>query len=1093
MSEDAKADDALWYKDAVVYQLHIKAFFDANNDGIGDFRGLVEKLDYIKDLGVNAIWLLPFYPSPQKDDGYDIADFREVNPAYGQLADFRELVREAHHRDLRVITELVINHTSDQHPWFQRARRAPAGSSKRNFYVWSDTDQKYPETRIIFTDTEKSNWTWDPEANAYYWHRFFSHQPDLNFDNPRLVEAIVRTMRYWLDMGVDGLRLDAIPYLCEREGTINENLPETHAVIRRLRAEMDASHRGRVFLAEANQWPEDVRPYFGDGDECHMAFHFPLMPRMYMAVAQEDRHPISDILRQTPDIPDSCQWAIFLRNHDELTLEMVTDWERDYLWRTFAADRRMRINLGIRRRLAPLLEGDRRKIELLNSLLMSMPGTPFLYYGDEIGMGDNVYLGDRNSVRTPMQWSPDRNAGFSRADPAALYLPPTMDAIYGYGTVNVEAQSRNPSSLLNWMRRMITVRRAHKAFGRGALDLLYPGNRKVLAYVRHYENEAILCVANLSRAPQPVELDLAGFEGRVPVELIGRSPFPTVGKLPYLVTLPAYGFFWFLLAEQAAAPSWHEPFVPPAPEMATLVAPHGWASLLEGSTQRSLEERVLSEYLAKQRWFAGKEAGLQSVAMAGGGEIAEAGKGSWLLAVAEARLANGSTQYYFLPLDIAWEKAGEDPVTTFAGLMPYALAHVRQVARRGLLHDASVDPGFAPALVAQMRAGRPIASRGGTLVFSHTSALESAEMAEVPEGRRLIAEQSNTTLVLGDAMILKLYRHLQPGIHPEIEIGRHLTEVVRFANTPPLLGGVELKPADGPPTTLATLQAFARNQGDGWRYTLEYLARFLEEAELRPAAEVAAEEPDRHVAFLKMAQVLGARTAELHRAFAAPTEDPAFRAEPTSEADLLGWRRSIESELDQAHALLERARERLAEADALLARWPELTARCRALLPARLDSVRTRCHGDYHLGQVLVAQDDFLIVDFEGEPERPLAERRAKRCPLKDVGGMLRSFSYAGWTALFPRGSEPGQIKEALRPWAEDWEQRTTRAYLDGYRGAIGNCPSYPADAAVADNLIQFFAFEKALYELRYEAANRPDWLPIPVKGLLRLLGAPPA
>ena len=478
--------DELWYKDAIIYQLHVKAFADSNNDGIGDFAGLTEKLGYLQDLGVTALWLLPFYPSPGRDDGYDIADYGAINPDFGTMKDFRRFIVEAKRRGLRVITELVVNHTSDQHDWFKRARRSDPKSSARNWYVWSDTDQKYSGTRIIFTDTEKSNWTWDTEASAFYWHRFFSHQPDLNFDNPRVVSAMVQVMKRWLDAGVDGFRLDAIPYLCERDGTNNENLPETHAVIKKMRAELDAYARGKVLLAEANQWPEDVQEYFGRGDECHMAYHFPLMPRIYMAIAQEDRFPITDILRQTPDIPANCQWALFLRNHDELTLEMVTDVERDYLWSTYANDPRARINLGIRRRLAPLMDNDRRKIELMNSLLLSFPGTPIIYYGDEIGMGDNIYLGDRNGVRTPMQWTPDRNGGFSRADPARLYAPTIMDPVYGYEAVNVEAQSRSLSSLLSSTKRLISVRKSTLAFGRGTMTFIRPLNRSVLAYVRQY-------------------------------------------------------------------------------------------------------------------------------------------------------------------------------------------------------------------------------------------------------------------------------------------------------------------------------------------------------------------------------------------------------------------------------------------------------------------------------------------------------------------------------------------------------------------------------------------------------------------------------
>src|SRR5690348_14265911 len=537
-----QSDAPDWYKDAIIYELHIKAFFDANNDGIGDLPGLIAKLDYLQDLGITAIWLLPFFPSPFRDDGYDVSDYRNIHPAYGTLRDFGQLVREAHRRGMRIIVELVVNHTSDQHPWFQRARQAKPGSVFRDYYVWSETEDKYKSTRIIFNDTEKSNWTWDPVAGAFYWHRCFSHQPDLNFDNPHVIRSVLNNMRFWADIGVDGFRLDAVPYLCEREDTSNENLPETHAVIKQLRAQLDSEFPNRLFLAEANQWPEDVKDYFGNGDECHMAFHFPLMPRMYMAIAREDRHPITDILRQTPEIPDSCQWAIFLRNHDELTLEMVTDSERDYLWSTYAADRRARLNLGIRRRLAPLMENDRRRIELMVSLLLSLPGTPILYYGDEIGMGDNIYLGDRDGVRTPMQWSPDRNGGFSRADPSRLVSPTIMDPLYGYEAVNVEAQSVDPHSLLNWMRRTISVRRQYQAFGRGSFRLLYPRNRKILAYLRDYEGTALLCVANLARTPQAVELDLSEFAGRIPIELDGGSLFPPVGQLTYLLTLPPYGF-----------------------------------------------------------------------------------------------------------------------------------------------------------------------------------------------------------------------------------------------------------------------------------------------------------------------------------------------------------------------------------------------------------------------------------------------------------------------------------------------------------------------------------------------------------------------
>jgi maltose alpha-D-glucosyltransferase/alpha-amylase len=544
--------DPLWYKDAVIYQAHVRSFLDSTGDGIGDFPGLTARLDYLQDLGITCLWLLPFFPSPLKDDGYDIADYLNVHASYGTLEQVKAFIRAAHDRQIRVLFELVVNHTSDQHPWFQRARTSAPGSHERAFYVWSDTDARFPETRIIFSDTERSNWAWDPVAQQYYWHRFFSHQPDLNHNNPAVVDAVIEVMRFWLDLGVDGLRLDAVPYLCVRDGTNNESLPETHAVLKRMRRELDRTFSHRMLLAEANQWPADVRAYFGDGDECHMAFHFPLMPRMFMALRQEDRHAITEILNQTPDIPDACQWALFLRNHDELTLEMVTDEERDYMYRTYAADPQMRLNHGIRRRLAPLVDNNRREIELLNALLCSLPGTPIIYYGDEIGMGDNIYLGDRNGVRTPMQWSAGTNGGFSHAEPGELYAPVISDPVYGYEAINVETQEQSPVSLLQWTRRLIAIRQRHKVFGRGSLELLYPSNRKVLAYLRRDAHETVLIVANLSNSVQPAEIDLTGRAGLVPVDMHGSTRFPRIGSTPYALTLGPYACYWFELVQGPA-------------------------------------------------------------------------------------------------------------------------------------------------------------------------------------------------------------------------------------------------------------------------------------------------------------------------------------------------------------------------------------------------------------------------------------------------------------------------------------------------------------------------------------------------------------
>src|SRR6201996_7707700 len=900
------AVDPLWYKDAVIYEVHVRAFFDSNDDGVGDFAGLTRKLDYIQDLGVNTIWLLPFYPSPGKDDGYDIADYHNIHAQYGTRADFKLFVAEAHRRGLRVITELVINHTSDAHPWFQIARRSPPGSAKRNYYVWSESPEKYDGTRIIFRDTEISNWTLDPVAKEYYWHRFFSHQPDLNFDNPNVVKAVIHIMQYWLNQGVDGLRLDAIPYLVEREGTNNENLRETHEIIKRIRKAVNDRYADRMLLAEANQWPEDVRDYFGDGDECHMAYHFPLMPRMYMAIAQEDRHPIVEIMEQTPDIPDNCQWAIFLRNHDELTLEMVTSKERDYMYQAYAADPRARLNLGIRRRLAPLLENDGERIKLMNSLLLSMPGAPIIYYGDEIGMGDNFFLGDRNGVRTPMQWSPDRNAGFSRADPQQLFLPPIMDPIYGYESVNVEAQTRDRSSLLNWMKRMLQVPKGSRAFGRGTLRFIRPGNRKVLVYLREYENDVILCVVNLSRSAQPVEVALSEFKGTVPIELIGRTPFPPVGDLPYLLTLPSYGFYWFQLSKEVQPPSWHDERTA-RDELPVLVLFDGWTSFfpervanwragLSTKLREQLETKIVPQYIASQRWYAGKGTPIESARLGDNGEW-ETPNGRWLAGVFEVK-NKVEEALYFLPFAIAYEDTEE---SRWQKLQPGAFARVRRQAITGVLADATSDENFCRSVVEGIGSGAEIRTEHGNVKLSATSVYEQlrgdpGSPLNISQGE---GQSSNTTVRVGDMFFLKFYRRLQSGINPELEIGRYLTEVVRFPNIVPVAGAAEYRNLEGTPVTLALLQAFVTNQGDGWDYTVNYLTRFLEE---RTTAAAVAE--DVHGLYMELMKTLSTRTAELHRALASPTDDPAFSPERIQDEDISTWKLNIRKEAEKTLEML---------------------------------------------------------------------------------------------------------------------------------------------------------------------------------------------
>jgi len=1072
-----------WYKDAVIYQTHVKAFFDADDDGIGDFRGLTAKLDYIADLGVTAIWLLPFYPSPLRDDGYDIADYRKVHPRYGTLRDVRRFVRACHERGIRVITELVVNHTSDQHPWFQRARRAKPGSAARNFYVWSDTDQKYQDTRIIFLDTERSNWTWDSEAQAYFWHRFYSHQPDLNFDNPRVFREMARVLRYWMDIGVDGMRLDAVPYLVEREGTNNENLPETHEVLRRFRAEVDARYPDRMLLAEANQWPEDVRAYFGDGDECHMAFHFPLMPRIYMAIAQEDRHPVTDIMRQTPDIPDNCQWAIFLRNHDELTLEMVTDRERDYLWQYYAADRRMRINLGIRRRLAPLMDNDRRRIELMNALLFSMPGTPILYYGDEIGMGDNIFLGDRDGVRTPMQWSPDRNGGFSRTDPAALYLPPVMNAQYGYEAVNVEAQQKSPSSLLNWTKRLIAVRRSQVAFGRGTQRFLFPRNRRVLAYLREHDGSALLCVFNLGRSAQAVELELDDFRGCIPVELFGRTAFPPIGDRTYQMTLPGYGWFWFLLAPPEEAPAWYMPVPEFAPEYVTLVVRRGMADLADGAARASLEREVLPPWIATQRWFPGRDEARRRVHVESLGLLEERDGPYWLAAV-RGEDADGQPAC-LVPLALsADEEAGR------SDLAPFTLARVRRGSTLFSLVDATVLSGFAQGLLGAMVRDRDTEAGGGRLRFRATEALRPGD-CEPAQSRPLGVEQTNTSLRYGDGVILKIYRRLTPGVNPELETLRFLTRR-GYANTAALLGTAEWIDAEGEPTALAAAYRYLPNQGDGWTYTLDYLERALEEAGLTEN-QVAAEE--RHGVYADLAARLGRRTAELHAVLAGEPGDPAFAPARIGAREAGRAAREARSLARRAFAALRRRRRRLDETvhaavERLLAIEARMFEWLEDLEPALSGTGKIRVHGDFHLGQVLIHEGDWFILDFEGEPERPLAARREKRSPLKDVAGMLRSFDYAAATGAERAGRRAGVGMETLAAAAREWEAVAARAFLSAYLETAAGVPGVPESAEETSRILNLFMLEKVLYEICYESANRPDWIGLPVNGALNLIAA---
>jgi maltose alpha-D-glucosyltransferase/alpha-amylase len=1075
--------DGLWYKDAIIYQLHVKAFADSNNDGIGDFAGLTEKLDYLQELGVTTLWLLPFYPSPGRDDGYDISDYGSVNPDFGTMKDFKRFIQEAKKRGLRVITELVVNHTSDQHDWFKRARRSDSKSSARNWYVWSDTDQKYLGTRIIFTDTEKSNWTWDPEAGQFYWHRFFSHQPDLNFDNPRVVSAIIQVMKRWLDAGVDGFRLDAIPYLCEREGTSNENLPETHSIIKRLRAELDAYSKHKVLLAEANQWPEDVQEYFGESDECHMAYHFPLMPRIYMAIAQEDRFPITDILRQTPDIPQNCQWALFLRNHDELTLEMVTDVERDYLWSTYAHDPRARINLGIRRRLAPLMDNDRRKIELMNSLLLSFPGTPIIYYGDEIGMGDNIYLGDRNGVRTPMQWSPDRNGGFSRCDPARLFAPLIMDPVYGYEAVNVEAQSRSLSSLLSVTKRLISVRKSTLAFGRGSMTFIRPTNRAVLAYVRQYKDEVILCVANLSRAAQATELDLSPWKDRIPLEMLGRTRFPAIGELPYMITLAPYGFYWFELTDGGKS---EQPAPRVVPEFETLVVPLNstWVSLAR--TRGVFERDVLPGFLARSRWYAERNPKEIQPTLTSAVPFCVIGDNRPWVAFFETT-QRGVTGRYVLPMQIEWVRFDRERYN------PKALAAVRQGAREGTLLDVASDSIFIGLFLRNLQQSETVEENALRLEFRPTGRFADRPIREPERIRTIEAEDSNTTSLVDHDYVVKIYRKLETGIHPEIEIGRYLTDVAGFANAPALLGSSELVEGNQH-SAVGVVHAYVENQGDGWAVSAAYLDRFIDEQRVVTRDAHRAESGQLGPYRRLMAQI-GRRLAELHLALAGHPELPDFAPEPTRPEDITHWTSETTERADRVFDTLEQLRDGFKEAeqalvDQLLSYRATLHDRL-AALPTEISSLNIRQHGNFGLGETLIVKDDIFIIDFESERSLPLAMRRRKVPAAYDVAGLIRSIDYSVTAALERALTVPTEEQGRLAAALSDWRINAAGAFLAGYHEIMRGQRLWPADPRAANELLSLFLLEKPLIDIEYELSRRLDGLRVPLTALLRVLSEP--
>jgi maltose alpha-D-glucosyltransferase/alpha-amylase len=1087
--------DVFWYKKAIIYELHVRSFYDSNADGIGDFPGLTQKLDYLQELGITAIWLLPFYPSPLRDDGYDIADYYSINPIYGTLEQFKTFLRAAHDRGLRVITELVINHTSDQNPWFQRARRSPPGSNYRDYYVWSDDPRKYKEARIIFKDFEPSNWTWDPVANSYYWHRFFYHQPDLNFDNPEIHREILRILDFWLDIGVDGMRLDAIPYLYEREGTSCESLPETHAFLKKLRAHVDEKYGDRVFLAEANQWPEDSAAYFGEGrgDECHVAFHFPLMPRLFMSVRMEDRFPIIDILNQTPPIPETSAWAIFLRNHDELTLEMVTDEERDYMYRMYATDTRARINLGIRRRLAPLLGNDRRKIELLNMLLLSLPGTPVIYYGDEIGMGDNTFLKDRDGVRTPMHWSSDKNAGFSKGSPHSLVFPVIVDPEYHYETVNVETQLRNPNSLLWWTRRVLALKQRSKALSEGQLEFLHPVNRKVLVYLLKSEGETVLVVANLSRHGQPLSLDLQAYKDFIPVEMFGQAAFPEVTTQPYNLTLSPYAAFWFLLEPKSALAVKDLSSLPP------ILINRDWQELFDLKRIALLEKR-LPLFLKQQPWFAGRKRTISTSKIT---RIIEY-RGGIVLALLSVDFNETDPEEYLLPLALEDERLS--PIEK----LPHVFLARLQFGdgRTARLFDASGAPEFWRDWLQFIAAGEPI-HRDETSLTPFGDVVSAERLQGAPE-ILLKPFQNNSSSLLAE-YFAKLLRRVEPGINPELEIGHFLSRR-GFPNIAPVLGGVHFESETRQKYTFGIVSARVPNARTAWDFTYDALTRYFDRAlsaetipePISDLGGVIESEPgsleDRFLgAYSESARLLGTRTAELHLALASEQTDADMAPElfsPFSQRSLYqSMRNLVLRTLQLMNSRSGQLSNEVAELGAqVAARETELTEHLKGIYQHPLNSVRSRIHGNLHLAQVLHTGKDFVFIDFEGEPEETYGERRIKRSPVKDLAGMLRSYHHVSHVALHDLAAFGKVLPEnvaAFEGWGRYWRRWISAIFLRSYRERVRDSNLVPRDDLPFRTLLRAYLVETAFAELSEALLNTPGKVEVALCGILEILAKP--
>ncbi|HVY75140.1 MAG TPA: maltose alpha-D-glucosyltransferase [Puia sp.] len=1095
-----KKDKLHWYKDAIIYELHIKAFRDGNGDGIGDFEGLLQTLDYLQDIGVTAIWLLPFYPSPLKDDGYDIADYYHIHPAYGNIDQFRELLKEAHQRNLKVITELVINHTSDQHPWFQIARRAPKGSPERNYYVWSDDPGKYKDVRIIFQDFEPSNWSWDAVAEQYYWHRFFHHQPDLNFDNLQVQEEILNIISYWCNMGVDGFRLDAIPYLFEREGTNGENLPETHSFLKKLRKHVDEHFPGTVFLAEANMWPEDAAAYFGKGDECHMNFHFPLMPRMFMALQMEDRYPITDIFDQTPAIPESCQWAIFLRNHDELTLEMVTDEERDYMYTVYAEDPKARINLGIRHRLAPLMKNNRHKIELLNCLLFSLPGTPVIYYGDEIGMGDNFYLGDRDGVRTPMQWSRDRNAGFSKANPQQLYLPLILDPEYHYESLNAESQRLNTSSLFWFMKRIISMRKRYKAFGRGNFQVLNLENPKVFAFTRTYEEQTLLVLVNLSKFPQPAELDLGDYKGYQVIEVVSRNKFPKVKDDGlYFFTLASYAFHWFSLEKMHDESSRSDEL--PVLEIAD------WPAIQDIDSQTRLESELLPAYLPRSKWFNALHKAFFSVRI-GKQELVKLGPHQILILFLDTVYQSGLPEIYHLPVCFVPEEEAVKLKSTYPDAF---ICRLQCGGNRGFLCDALFIESVQQNLFLYMMSQQSVALRMGKMDFYGDRRLREhrGESNEV-KSRLHTSDELNTSITYDNRFFLRMYRKIDLSLNPDLEITRFLTEKTKFRHMPQFIGAIEWK-YDGQAVVLGMMQTMIENHGDGYGYMRERVDNFIErvmaanKSKLNPfefigslTRPVGFEQLPEHIQELigtnaaNQTRLLGRRTGQMHLALASGVEE-AFRPEAFS----LHYQRSLYSHMQ---SLLRQAVQHLSryqkKAGGEPAKKAELILGCRTTLmdemkkiySKKLDMLKIRIHGNLRLSQVLLTGKDIAIQGYGGNPAFSYSERRLKRSPLRDIASMVSSIYEVAHETFHGNDHVTKESKNELMPFSPYWAHYISCIFIHSWIETVGDSELIPKDSEACGMIIQNYLLLEILGKLNNDISYHEEKVPISFNIILALL-----